>query len=215
MINTNNHNFHKPEQDDDILDTISKLGENFEKLDGLIEESTIFLHTHLVEGETYDSGKMIWNSVPTVGGYVGWVNIRTGQYAPIWESNKAYALGDLVIEDGNNGHVYACVVEGTSGTTEPVFPTVTSATVLDNTGHSTWQATTNYNVGDIVIATNGNTLYYYVCEIGGITNATEPTWTNIDGVTVNDSSILWRTHKTVTWREVGASCEFREFGMIN
>jgi hypothetical protein len=214
MLTTNNHSFYKPQQIDDVVDTINKLSDNFEKLDELVDENTLLLDTHLVEGDTYQSGKRVWNSQPNVGDYVGWVNIRTGRYAPKWQSNKAYSLGDLVFKNDNNGHIYECVIEGTSAVAEPMFPTVADSTVLDTTNHTTWQADTVYNVGDIVIATVGGALYYYQCVNSGVSGSTEPSWTNVDGVTVNDNSTLWRTHKTVQWKEVGASCEFRKFGLI-
>jgi hypothetical protein len=215
MINTTNHAFHKPEDVDFILDTINQMAENFEKLDGMIDESAMFLNSFLVEGKSYNIGKRIWNSQPSIGDNVGWVNIRTGKHAPEWTSQKAYKVGDKVISVGNNGHVYECLEDGFSAILEPVFTTVANSIALDFNGKDVWNASYVYNVGDIVVATNGNQSHYFICEISGVSGTTEPTWTNTEGVTVNDNSILWRTHKTAKWKEVGASCEFREFGMIN
>lgn len=58
-----------------------------------------------------------------------------------WAASTAYALGDFVrptsIADGSL-FVYECTVAGTSGTTEPTWPTVDGQTVVD--GSVTWTA---------------------------------------------------------------------------
>ena len=42
---------------------------------------------------------------------------------PVWQSDKSYVIGDLVIQaTGNNGLIYKCTVSGKSGTTEPIWP---------------------------------------------------------------------------------------------
>lgn len=56
-----------------------------------------------------------------------------------WAPNTAYQVGETVTPQGaaGNGHVYRCTVAGTSGTTQPAFPTGDGATVVDNT--VTWK----------------------------------------------------------------------------
>ena len=50
-------------------------------------------------------------------------------YYPVWESNHAYAVGDLITPTTRNSHVYRVTTAGTTGATEPTFPTSSAATV--------------------------------------------------------------------------------------
>lgn len=55
-------------------------------------------------------------------------------WATTWLANTAYAVGDIVRKVSSNGHLYRCIVAGTShATTEPTFPTVSGQIVTDNT----------------------------------------------------------------------------------
>jgi len=50
-----------------------------------------------------------------------------------WQASTAYSLGALVSPTTYNGHKYECTTAGTSGTTEPTWPTVNGNTVTDGT----------------------------------------------------------------------------------
>lgn len=50
-----------------------------------------------------------------------------------WAATTAYAVGDIVRKVTGNGHLYRCIIAGTSAATEPTFPTVSGQTVVDNT----------------------------------------------------------------------------------
>lgn len=50
-----------------------------------------------------------------------------------WAASTAYAVGDIVKKVTGNGHLYRAIVAGTSGGSEPTFPTVSGQTVADNT----------------------------------------------------------------------------------
>src|SRR5262249_25880603 len=54
-----------------------------------------------------------------------------------WLANTAYALGEVVTPSSGgtvgNGHTYRCTTAGTSGATQPSFPTSEGATVTDGT----------------------------------------------------------------------------------
>ncbi len=50
-----------------------------------------------------------------------------------WAASTAYAVGDIVKKVTGNGHLYRCIVAGTSAGSEPAFPTVSGQTVVDNT----------------------------------------------------------------------------------
>ena len=60
-----------------------------------------------------------------------------------WEANKFYAVGDVVRASREERHTLAfkCIVAGTSGSTEPVFPRQITSTVIDNEASSLeWEA---------------------------------------------------------------------------
>lgn len=61
--------------------------------------------------------------------------------ASLWAANHAYAYGDVILPNARNGHRFLCVRPGTSGTTEPTWPTGTGATQSEGTGVNSllWQ----------------------------------------------------------------------------
>lgn len=215
MLFTVKHGLYKPEITDDIADSLDKFGQNFDYIDENIEESTDNLILFLQTGTLYKRGKRIWNKNPVVGDYVGWINIREGIYAPTWQQLTQYTVGDIVQPNVNNGHYYECIVEGTSCINEPVFPLSSGQTVSESIFATLWTASTFFNVGDIVIPTNGDTSYIYRCITSGTSDSTEPAWIQTDGTTIVDGSVVWYVHKTVVWQEKGVSCEFRPFGKID
>ncbi|MFC6080941.1 DUF4082 domain-containing protein [Sphaerisporangium aureirubrum] len=85
------------------------------------------------------------NEVPTGHGYVQGtgqeVDGRTSTFVPAASltaraNTTEYAVGDLVRPASSNGHVYRCMVAGTSGSSAPTWPTTTLTTVTD--GEVTW-----------------------------------------------------------------------------
>lgn len=54
-------------------------------------------------------------------------------YSPAWESNHVYIVGDIVRPTTGNSHVYRVTTAGTSGSTEPTWPTSSGATVVNGT----------------------------------------------------------------------------------
>ena len=59
------------------------------------------------------------------------VKLASDYNKPAWQSNTDYSLGTIVRPTTPNDHVYECTTAGTSGTTEPVWPTTEGATVQD------------------------------------------------------------------------------------
>ncbi|MCX6224405.1 MAG: prepilin-type N-terminal cleavage/methylation domain-containing protein [Bacteroidia bacterium] len=140
-----------------------------------------------------------------------------------WQASTPYRIGAIVTPKTipaapNGGHYYKCTAKsgtGTSGATEPSWPTTTGATVIDNSGPnqltwtesgntaiSIWQASNAYAVGAIVVPINNNG-HYYKCTVKagtGTSGATEPSWpTATPGATVIDNSGT----NQLTWTEVG------------
>jgi hypothetical protein len=76
----------------------------------------------------------------------------------VWNPATDYVLGDVVRPTDGNGHLYVVTVAGTSGTTEPVWPSVggtPGGTVIDGTVEFTEQTPTvawsNAATGIVVI----------------------------------------------------------------
>ncbi len=51
----------------------------------------------------------------------------------IWAPSEAQVVGDLLVPSTLNGYLYRCTTAGTTGTTEPAWPTVVGNTVTDGT----------------------------------------------------------------------------------
>lgn len=207
-------NLYKPSVDDEIEESIVKLAENFQRIDDSYDEVVSDLNSHLKSGELYQAGKKFWNRTPSIGGYVGNVNIRTGVHAKPWSSQKTYAVGDLITSILNNGHYYQCISSGTSAVLEPELSSIENSTTMDISMHDVWQESHVYNIDDIVVSSIGDKSYYYKCLVNGLSGTVEPNWINVAGSTVNDGAIQWYVYKTVIWKEMGISCRFEPFGKI-
>lgn len=199
---------------DEIQDFVQKLDDNMNILDSAYVTSADTLEQGLTKGKDYLQGDKLYNKFPNINEYIGWVNIRDGKFAPNWVANKQYSVGDMVIPNVNNGHIYQCVEDGTSVATEPTFPTSPNGLVDDLDKAQTWQQSTVYNVGEIVTKSTHVYDYYFLCTVTGLSGVTEPVWTNNISTSVIDNSVTWLSFKVAKWKEVGASCEFRPFGKI-
>lgn len=198
---------------DDIKETITQYGNNFSKIDDELREVATNKDS-LVVGKVYPIGKKIWNTIPAVGDYVGWVNLREGKFAYNWTPLTQYGLGDTIRAKTDNGNIYECIVEGRSMTHIPTFLTNTNVEFYDADGNH-WMSNYNYQVDDVVFSTDNDITYYYICETAGLSSLTEPIWSShIEGTTFADGSAVWRKEKTVKWKQIGSSTDFRPFGKI-
>lgn len=198
-----------PDIDDEIHQTILDLKNNFLKLD---DNADIFMDNAPTSG-FWKINRRIYKKNPSIGDYVGWVNLREGVAAPVWQSLTSYTVGDLIVPVDDNGHYYECIQSGYSGVNVPTFPTSSGSTVRDIHGYETWTPSKNYNEGDIVIPYVDNNRFY-VCTVAGFSGTTEPTWSLVDGEPVTDNQVVWVGYRIVTWREKGVSAHFRPFGKI-
>lgn len=44
----------------------------------------------------------------------------------LWTASSSYEVGDIIVPTVRNGRLYQVIIAGTSGTTEPLFPTLAS-----------------------------------------------------------------------------------------
>lgn len=70
-----------------------------------------------------------------------WINFRDAYGAPDWTKTTAYTAGKVVKPVTANGRSYRCTTAGTSGATEPTWPTTKNATVAD--GDIVWTENTH------------------------------------------------------------------------
>ncbi len=80
------------------------------------------------------------------------IDILVSGDAPTWTATTAYIVGDTVIPATPNDQVYKCTTAGTSGGSEPTFPTTEDQTVGD--GSVTWTLTYDYQYNSDFAATN-------------------------------------------------------------
>lgn len=108
-----------------------------------------------------------------------------------WGPNVPYPSQSAVVPDAGNGFYYVASKGGTSGGTEPSFPTSIGSTVTDGT--VTWTCA-------------GSSLYYYTAIQGGISQGptggssigTVPQFPQTVGDTVTDGSVVWKNSGLLT-----------------
>jgi len=106
-----------------------------------------------------------------------------------------YAVNSAILPTAGkkNWCQYICTVAGTSGSTEPTWPT--TGTVSDGgitwtySGTApplkSWAASTAYTLNAIVYSNNG---YQYICTVAGISGSNEPTWPTTTDATVTETT---------------------------
>lgn len=198
---------------DDIQQTVVGYGENFKTIEKYLTETTTSPEL-IATGQYFEKGKILYNRNPVIGGHVGWVNIREGYHAPLWESKKVYTVGEQVKAKPDNGNIYQCVTAGRAMANSPTFLTGKNVEFYDANGNK-WFPNYNYSVNDVVFAVNGSKIYYYICETAGYSSSSEPSWASVQaGTTVIDGTVVWRKETTIKWKQIDVSSNFRPFGKI-
>jgi hypothetical protein len=120
-----------------------------------------------------------------------------------WASATAFDLGVVVFPVTLNGYAYRAIAvtgTGTSGGTEPVWPTVIGGTVIDNAGVDQitwmnvgplwkWKASSPAFTNQEITDASGNK---HIALNGGTTGSgVEPTWSTVFGAIDNDNGVLW------------------------
>lgn len=206
---TKNLDLIKPEITDEIHQTIQDLSNNFQKLDDAAE---LYVTEEPTDG-FWNRGNRVWFRNPEIGGYIGLVNVRSGQAAPKWKPLHSYELGDKVVASEDNGHYFICTKPGASGPNEPIWSLSTASETEDTQGKTTWQPSKYYDLYDIVVPPVNNDRFY-LCTVAGRSGDVEPVWSLNEGSVTEDNEVVWATYFIVKWKEAGSAVLFRPFGKI-
>jgi len=108
-----------------------------------------------------------------------------------WTATMAYDAG-IVVPTTRNGHAYTAETAGTSGASQPTWPTtggtVTDGSVVWRDMGAYWTATAAKALGDLIYPYTGRV---YVCTTAGTTGASEPSWSVGQTATITDGSVVW------------------------
>lgn len=135
--------------------------------------------TNEVSGTGYTAGgATLASKTQTVVAANSWSTARA--------NSTAYQVGDVVRPATGNGHLYRCIIAGTSGSSVPTWPTVSGQTVTD--GSVTWA-----EIGRAVI----------------VFDAADPSWANSTitaryGVAYDDSPATDATKPLLALYDFGA-----------
>lgn len=102
----------------------------------------LMTNTYSVNLDTHETFADITNEVSGTGYTAGGATLGTkaitytpaNSWGTAWATGTAYAVGDIIRPTTGNGHLYRCIVAGTShATTEPTWTTVSGQVNTDNT----------------------------------------------------------------------------------
>jgi hypothetical protein len=137
----------------------------------------------------------------------------------MWDNATSYSIGQIVIPTSLDIYEYEMVgFVHKSDAMEPTWPALAGGTASSKVGSevrdnkilwraielvgspTAWQATTQYNIGDIVIATDPSAsdcvgLMFQAVSILGRTAGSQPTWPITVNDEVIDGTILWECRK--------------------
>src|SRR6266516_981793 len=131
---------------------------------------------------------------PRLGDYV----CENAPVGNLWQETTKYKVGAKVQDpNGNVDSVSAVVLDSTSGTTEPVWPTTVGATVADSNVTWTmvryyWRANHKYAVGtQLRNPTTDNIQQVTALAVDSTSGATEPAWSTTFLGTTLDNHVTW------------------------
>ena len=107
-------------------------------------------NAHAIVTEAYNRALIAYSDLKTPSAPINVYGLSTEELDPYgqkplgasWLKSTAYVVGEYVqpTAAGGNGHLYRCIVAGTTSTTEPVWPLSENATVTD--GGVSWEELT-------------------------------------------------------------------------
>jgi lysophospholipase L1-like esterase len=169
-----------------------------------------------------------------IGGTNGGVTHRGGWCIDVviayWQPTTALQIGDRVPPEGSTvGGAYSglwgvVVQSGTTGGTEPTWPTQLGQQVTDGTviwemvqppfaprKSQHWGSAFYVGLGAI-LRPGTPTGFYYQCTTAGQANAADPTWSTVLGGTTTDGTAVWTTIAIPTY-SFYAEVEFATSGL--
>ena len=111
-----------------------------------------------------------------------------------WAATTAYTAGQVRRPTTDNGHLYKVIAAGTSGTTQPTFPTGSGAMVTEP-NYPGWAARTSYAAGATIAPGNG---HWYQVTTAGLSGETAPAWSTVSGATVTETLTSWNNNSAYT-----------------
>ena len=142
-------------------------------------------------GSPLTARKLQANSNPSVAN----ITITPVDILPVWEASTAYTLGQTREPTPNNDFRYVVQTAGTSGATQPTWPTAIGSTVLDGSVLWRCEAKTHepneiklaLTEAGLSTATAGASLVLGVEVLGGSANALE-LWMQVNNTVTTVSS---------------------------
>jgi len=157
---------------------------------------------------TNPSSNTEWAWVKKTGGQwffevsLGGSTINYALTYPTWVAATTYSVGTVITPTSGNGHSYIVTTAGTSGITEPAFPSGIGSTVSDGLPATVWAATSAYAVNAYVKPSIDNGHVYKALN-AGTSGPTQPSFPTGTGATVSDSG--YPGYTTNTYYAVGTT----------
>lgn len=137
-----------------------------------------------------------WQAAPfgvTVEALITWTN--SGPTS--WQASSRFLVGQCIRDsNGNLQSVYSITRQAMTGPTQPAWSTAVGQTTTDGQvawmliQPAAWQAGTVYNVGQIVLDSNGNVQRVSATRSSS-TAGTAPDWNPTIGQTTTDGAVTW------------------------
>lgn len=118
-----------------------------------------------------------------------------------WSAGVTIVAGDWRVPTTGNGFYFEAMNGGTTGGTEPTWPSFLGETVSDNgitwqaKGYTNtagaWQASHAYVVGQQIKVTVGGTDYMFGVYTAGTSASSAPSWSIVTGNTTTDNTAEW------------------------
>lgn len=125
----------------------------------------------------------------------------------VWTASTAYTVGQYVTPTTSNGRLYKCTTAGTTGASQPTWPTTNAGTVVD--GGVTWTEQTTALLGGTFPTEVSGGSYARSSAAASLANfagtqgaGTTVASTGTSGVTSNNAAQSWPA-PTATWGTVG------------
>lgn len=118
-----------------------------------------------------------------------------------WATGVATTAGSWIVPTTPNGFYYEALDGGTTGATEPIWPTFIGESVVDNdltwvakgytNAAGTWIAGHGYNLGDRISVSSGGIAFLFEVITAGTSSGVAPSWSFETGTITVDNTVQW------------------------